>query len=216
VDDPLLIVCSMQQDLCTASHEDRRPTISEQFTQNDFIFRFQSELIGLPTVHSSSPHLNPSRELTLARSAESDKYYVAEFRLQVTSNWGKALKSTLPFEMPFASPSVSASVVPGLVWSDDHFAQGVANEYAGPFHNLGASASTGPVGIGVGWNAYISADPETGAPGLMTPNNVAGLQIPVGGSAQPYVEAHAYASYSRVMFGLPPNYLRDLLGYPRQ
>jgi hypothetical protein len=84
VDDPLLIVCSMQQNLRSASHEERRPTISEQFTQNDFIFRFQSELIGLPTVHSASPHLNPSGELTLARSAELDKHYVAEFRLQVT------------------------------------------------------------------------------------------------------------------------------------
>jgi hypothetical protein len=88
VDDPLFIVCSTQQDLCSASHEEWRPTISEQFAQNDFIVRFQSELIGLPTVHGAPPHLNPSGEPTLARSTESGKHYVAEFRLQVTRRVG--------------------------------------------------------------------------------------------------------------------------------
>jgi len=118
------------------------------------------------------------------------------------SRWGKnAFKPVLPYEMPFASPSISASATPGLVWSDDHFARGVVNEFSGLFHNLGAGAG---IGVGAGWNVYVSADSKTGAP-AMTEGNVGGFQVPVGFSLQPGVEFHNYVSYSRpvTVFGVP-------------
>jgi hypothetical protein len=54
-DNPLLFIVSVQQDLCAAGDFQRRVPITQQFAQDDFIFRFQDELVRFATAHSSSP-----------------------------------------------------------------------------------------------------------------------------------------------------------------
>jgi hypothetical protein len=113
-------------------------------------------------------------------------------------SWGReALKSKVPVDLPFMVPNVFVGMAPGVAWSDDGFRNGLVKEYRGTFHHVGGSFGTG---AGAGINVYMSADPETGAPAILSPKDgVYGVQVPIGVSVQPGYEAHAYASYSRPM-----------------